>query len=61
MESRMQIEIRWDSSMSQYQDALKYIAERKYHRAVDVLIKLVTQRLFELHRLNVSGIGKSYD
>ena len=60
METRMNIGVRWDSTMQQYQDTLKYITERRYHRALDHLTKLVTQRLFELHRLNVSGIGKRF-
>lgn len=59
MEERMQIQKRWDPSMPEYLETIQYMANRKYHKALDHLQHLVVQRLFELQRLNVSGIGES--
>ena len=59
MEVRLQVHRRWVSSDPEYVEMLKYIAERRYHRATDKLHQLMVQRLFELHKLNVSGTGKS--
>ncbi|KAI0685332.1 hypothetical protein BC835DRAFT_1310064 [Cytidiella melzeri] len=47
----------WTPATPQYMAAIKYIKERKYHRALNKLQKLVTQRLFELHKLNVAQTG----
>ncbi|PPR04386.1 hypothetical protein CVT24_013215 [Panaeolus cyanescens] len=57
MEQRLGIANRWNPSMQEYTDTVKYISERKYHRALDKLQKLVVQRLFELHRLHMNGVG----
>jgi hypothetical protein len=42
----------------EYVAAIKYIKEHQYHRALSKLQKLVTQRLFELQRLNISHTGE---
>lgn len=60
MELKMNISTRWDPTMEEYRDTLKYMAERAYHKALDHLQRLVVQRLFELHRLNVAGVGMSH-
>ena len=60
MELRLGLEMHWDATMPQYQEALTYIKERWYHQALEGLQKVVVQHLFELHRLNLSGIGKYY-
>ncbi|RXW14344.1 hypothetical protein EST38_g11508 [Candolleomyces aberdarensis] len=57
MELRLGLETRWDATMPQYHETLTYIKERRYHQALEGLQKVVVQRLFELHRLNLSGIG----
>jgi hypothetical protein len=57
MEVRMGIASRWESSMPEYQETLKYIKTREYHHALDNLQNLVIQRLFELHKLNLSQTG----
>ena len=41
----------------EYVETACYIHERRYHQALNRLQRLVIQRLFELHRLNLSGIG----
>lgn len=58
MELRLGITRRWDSTDREYLEALKYTQERKYHRALDKVHELVVHRLFELQRMNVSGLGK---
>lgn len=56
----MGIERRWQPSDAQYLDTCKYMALRKYHKALDHLQKLVIQRLFELNKLNIAGTGKHH-
>jgi hypothetical protein len=58
MESRMNITVRWQPSSPEYIQTLKYTSTRQYHRALDNLQRLVIQRLFELHKLNLSQTGK---
>ena len=58
MEVKMGIDNRWQPSDSRYIDTLKYMADHKYHQALDHLQKLVIQWLFELNRLNLAGTGK---
>jgi hypothetical protein len=58
LEVEMGLTQRWTTSTPQYMASLKYIKERDYHRALNKLQKLVTQRLFELHKLNVAQTGK---
>jgi len=36
---------------------MKYMSKRRYHRALDELQRLVIQRLFELHKLNMARTG----
>jgi len=55
----MGITKRWTPATEEYAETVRYIAERQYHQALNRLQRLVTQRLFELHRLNLSGIGQS--
>jgi hypothetical protein len=57
METALHIERRWDATVPAYMETLSYMARRQYQQSLDLLQKLVTQRLFELHRLNVGGIG----
>lgn len=51
------IAIRWTPTMSEYEDALVVVRERKYRRALDDLERLVVQRLFEMKKLGMSGVG----
>ncbi|EKM48904.1 uncharacterized protein PHACADRAFT_107991 [Phanerochaete carnosa HHB-10118-sp] len=60
LEIKMDIQERWDPTTPAYQEALKYICERTYRRALDKLHRLVVQRLFELQKLNMrTHIAKS--
>lgn len=53
-------EQRWTPLSLEYVHALQYIERRNFHLALDVVEKLVVQRLLELHKLNASRIGKSF-
>jgi hypothetical protein len=57
MEVSMGIQRRWEATDDEYIEMTKYIATRKYHRALDELQRLVVQRLFELHKLNLAQTG----
>jgi hypothetical protein len=47
----------WTPSTPEYQETLKYLHLRTYHRTLDRLEKLLVQRIFELHKMNASSIG----
>ncbi|KAF9470952.1 hypothetical protein BDN70DRAFT_909448 [Pholiota conissans] len=51
------IEERWTPTMQVYKDAQVLMTERKYRRALDELERLVVQRLFEMTKLGMNGIG----
>ena len=54
----MGIDKRWDPSSPEYLDTLGYLATRKYQRALEELQRLVIQRLFELHKMNISATSE---
>lgn len=57
-EAKMGLMRPWSECDPEYQATLKYIQQREYHRALDKLQRLVIQRLFELSKANVIGMGK---
>ena len=48
---------RWLPTDEQYMKMVEYINNRQYYRALGKLQRLVVQRLFELHKLNLSQTG----
>ena len=60
MEVRMGIEKRWEPSSPDYMETLQYLSTRRYQRALEELQRLVIQRLFELHKMNISATGECY-
>jgi hypothetical protein len=58
IEEVLGIEARWTSNSPEYQDALTVLNQRKYRRALDKLERLLVQRMFELTKLGMSGVGK---
>lgn len=58
MEVHLDIPTRSQPGDSQYREVVQYIAERRYHRALGRLQRLVILRLFELQKLNLSRTGK---
>ena len=61
LEVSMGIEKRWDPSSPEYQETLSYLSTRTYQRTLEELQCLVVQRLFELHKMNISATGKCND
>ncbi|KAI0707556.1 hypothetical protein C8T65DRAFT_576556 [Cerioporus squamosus] len=57
IEVRLGIETRWSRTDEKYVNATKYIATRTYQRALGRLQRLVIQRLFELHKMNLAQTG----
>ena len=57
LEVHLGVTTRWQPGDQQYEDTRKYIATRNYQQALGRLQRLVIQRLFELHRLNVAQTG----
>ncbi|KAH9931631.1 uncharacterized protein BXZ73DRAFT_90069 [Epithele typhae] len=51
---------RWQPSDLNYQSTLMYIKTRKYQKALGRLQRLVIQRLFELHKLNLAGTVRTH-
>ncbi|KAL0063569.1 hypothetical protein AAF712_009486 [Marasmius tenuissimus] len=47
----------WEPSDSDYQETVKAMRSRNYCQALDKLERLVVQRLLELTKLNMSGVG----
>ena len=58
MEVSMGIDRRWDPSSPEYLETLGYLSTRTYQRALEELQRLVIQRLFELHKMNISASGE---
>ena len=56
----MGITRQWTPATPEYAETVRYISKRRYHQALNNLQQLVTQRLFELQRLNLSGVGLSF-
>uniref|UniRef100_A0A8H8CMU1 Uncharacterized protein n=1 Tax=Psilocybe cubensis TaxID=181762 RepID=A0A8H8CMU1_PSICU len=48
---------RWDPNSESYKRGEKLLQERNYRHAVDNLERLVVQRLFELMKLRMNGVG----
>jgi hypothetical protein len=58
-EEEHSIDVRWVPDSDIYKETQKLLVERSYRRAVDNLERLVVQRLFELTKLGMNGVGKS--
>ena len=58
LEVELQISVRWQPGDVQFEETRKYIATRNYQQALGRLQRLVIQRLFELHKLNISQTGE---
>jgi hypothetical protein len=59
IEEALGIETCWMPDSKEYKEAVVLLNQRKYRRALDNLERLVVQRLFELMKLGMSGVGKS--
>ncbi|KAL7284497.1 hypothetical protein ACG7TL_001788 [Trametes sanguinea] len=57
LEEQLDIDVRWLPASQEYRDAAAEMGLRRYRRALDNLERLVVQRLFELKKLGMNGIG----
>ncbi|KAI0682682.1 hypothetical protein C8T65DRAFT_713785 [Cerioporus squamosus] len=57
IEDMLDIDLRWLPGSPEYTKMAVELRERKYRRALDNLERLVVQRLFELSKLGMNGIG----
>ena len=58
LEVKMTISRRWLPTDPEYMEVAKFTELRNYHKALDHLLKLVIQRLFELQKLGVGQTGE---
>lgn len=58
LEVRLAVDRTWAKTDPKYNEVLAYTNERDFHRAVDKLQGLVVQRLFEMSKANVAGMGE---
>jgi hypothetical protein len=58
-EEEHNIDVRWVPDSDIYKETQKLLVERSYRRAIDNLERLVVQRLFELTKLGMNGVGTS--
>ena len=58
-EAELGIEVRWIPGSSEYNAILVELYLRDYRHALDRLEYLVVQRMFELSKLGMSGVGQS--
>ncbi|KAF7970980.1 hypothetical protein HWV62_22471 [Athelia sp. TMB] len=57
LEAKLGITTRWTPDHPEYRATVDYMRQRDYHRALDSIQQLVVQRLFELLKANMSGLG----
>ncbi|KAI0371593.1 hypothetical protein BV20DRAFT_1035224 [Pilatotrama ljubarskyi] len=57
LEVHLGIAARWQPSDAEYMHVAQYIVTRKYQQALANVQRLVVQRLFELHKMNLSQTG----
>ncbi|PSR78798.1 hypothetical protein PHLCEN_2v7280, partial [Hermanssonia centrifuga] len=57
LEDQLGIEDRWSAGSKEYDSAFEELTMRKYRLALDKLERLVVQRLLELSKLGMSGLG----
>ncbi|THG96932.1 hypothetical protein EW026_g4986 [Hermanssonia centrifuga] len=57
LELKLELNETWTPKHPKYEEALAYIRKRQFHRALDKVQQLVVQRLFELSKANIAGMG----
>lgn len=61
LELKLDVEDTWTPEHPQYQETLRYMRMRRFHRALDTLQRLVVQRLLEMTKANASGMSEYLD
>ncbi|KAL6308620.1 hypothetical protein BKA93DRAFT_815267 [Sparassis latifolia] len=57
LEMKLGIDEPWTAEHPKYQETLSYVRHRQFHRALDKVQQLVVQRLLELSKANMAGMG----
>ncbi|KAF8220850.1 hypothetical protein L208DRAFT_1331391, partial [Tricholoma matsutake] len=52
-----QIKTRWSPNLPKYNDALVIVSQHMYWKVLDDLERLFVQRLLELTKLGMNGVG----
>jgi len=60
LEVKLNIKQTWTEDDPEYQDAAWYLQHRDFHHALDCVQQLVVQRLFEMSKANIAGIGNLF-
>jgi len=58
LEAKLNIERTWTEDDPEYREVEKYLRHQEFHRALDRVQQLVVQRLFEMSKANIAGMGK---
>ncbi|KAI0083017.1 hypothetical protein BDY19DRAFT_981236 [Irpex rosettiformis] len=57
LELKLDVVATWTPHHPQYQETLRYMRTRQFHRALDKIQQLVVQRLLEMTKMNASGMS----
>jgi len=60
LEVKLDIERMWTEDDPEYQDTARYLRHQDFHRALNCVQQLVVQRLFEMSKANIAGIGNRF-
>lgn len=58
LELKLDLQETWTPHHPQYQETLRYMRTRRFHRALDEIQRLVVQRLLEMTKANASGMSE---
>ncbi|OCH91902.1 hypothetical protein OBBRIDRAFT_727825, partial [Obba rivulosa] len=57
LEIKLAVAERWTPEHPKYQETLKFMRHRDFHRALEKVQQLVVQRLLEMSKANMTGLG----
>jgi len=57
LEGKLNIGQPWTEDDLAYQEATRYLCHQDFHRALDRVQQLIVQRLFEMSKANIAGMG----
>ncbi|KAK7676309.1 hypothetical protein QCA50_020726 [Cerrena zonata] len=57
LEAKLGLTVLWTIEHPKYQETLRYLRKREFHRALDRVQALIVQRLFEMSKAGMSGTG----
>ncbi len=58
LELKLDVTEAWTPQHPKYQETLRYMHKRQFHRALDNVQQLVVQRLLEMTKVNASGMSE---